>query len=104
MDLSNILQESILNISTQVFLNRLVLFNIISVDEYGLLVKSITRKQQQKNKITKITNFIVKRLNNENAIYHEKFKIFLGYYKDLNVIYRNWETLSMILTVNLDVF
>ena len=104
MDLSNILQESILNISAQVFLNRLVLFNIISLDEYELLENSMAREQQQKKNITTITTFIVERLYNENAIFHEKFKIFLGYHKDLIFIYRKWETLGKIYTVNLYVF
>ena len=94
MDLSKILQESILNISTQVFLNRLVLFNLISPNEYGLLQNSMTREEQQKKNITTITTFIIQKLNNQNAIYHEKFKIFLGYYKDLNFVYRSWETLG----------
>ena len=104
MELSEILQKFILNISTEVFLNRLVLFNLISLNEYELLEKSMAREQQQKTNITTITTFMVERLNNENAIYHEKFKIFLGYYKDLNFVYRTWETLGWILTVNLDVF
>ena len=103
MDLSNILQESIINISSPVFLNRLVFFNIISLNEYGLLENSMAQEQQQKKNITTISTFIIEKLNNENAIYHEKFKIFLGYYQDLKHIYRNWETLSKILTVSLDV-
>ena len=94
MDLSNILQESILNISTQVFLNRLVLFNLISLNEYGILQYSMAREQQQKNNITTTTTFIIQKLNNNNAIYHEKFKIFLGYYKDLNFLYNTWDTLG----------
>ena len=88
MDLSNILQESILNISTQVFLNRLVLFNLISLNEYGILQNS------KKNNITTTTTFIIQKLNNKTAIYHEKFKIFLGYYKDLNFLYHTWDTLG----------
>ena len=94
MDLSNILQESILNISTQVFLNRLVLFNLISLNEYGLLQNSMAREQEQKKNITTTTTFIIQKLNNENAVYHEKFKIFLGYYKDLNFLYHSWDTLG----------
>ena len=94
MDLSNILQESILNITTQVFLNRLVLFNLISLNEYGILQNSMAREQQQRKNITTITTFIIHKLNNKNAIYHEKFKIFLRYYKDLNFLYHTWDALG----------
>ena len=104
MDLRNVLHESILNISTQVFLDRLVLFNIISLDESEILENSMARELQEKKNITTITTFIIEKLYNENAIYHEKFKIFLGYYKDLKFIYRSWETLGKILTVSIDIF
>ena len=102
MDLSKILQECVINISPLVFLNRLVLFNLLSDNEYGTLQDSIAGEQQQKsnNDVSTLTTFIVQKLNNENAVYHERFKIFLGYYLDLKSIYLNWESIGKTLTVN----
>ena len=93
MDLSKIIQESIINISSQVFLNRLVLFNLISDDEYETLQNSIAWEQQHKD-ISTLTTFIVEKMNNEDAVFHERFKIFLGYYNDLKSIYHNWENIG----------
>ena len=96
MDLNTILKESILNISPQVFLNRLIIFNLISDNEYEILQNSTAWEQQQKrNKDTcTLTNFIVQKLNDEDAVFHERFKIFLGYYNDHKYIYHNWESIG----------
>ena len=95
MDLSKILQESIIHISPQVFLNRLVLFNLINNNEYETLKYSTAQEQQQNsNNTSTLTTFIEQKLNNENAVFHERFKLFLGYYNDLKSFYRNWETLG----------
>ena len=89
MDLSKILQQSIVNISPQVFLNRLTLFNLISNNEY----EALQQKSHEDN--SAITSYIIQRLNNETAVYYERFEIFLGYYKDLQSIYQKWEPLGM---------
>ena len=96
MDLSTILKESIISISPQVFLNRLILFNLISDNEYETLQNiSVWEQQQKSNKdISTLTNFIVQKLNDEDAVFHERFKIFLGYYNDLKYIYHNWESIG----------
>ena len=95
MDLSKILQESIIHISAQVFLNRLVLFNLINNNEYETLKYSTAQEQQQNgNNTSTLTTFIEQKLNNENAVFHERFKLFLGYYNDLKSFYHNWETLG----------
>ena len=96
MNLSTILKESIINISPQVFLNRLILFNLINDNEYETLQNSIAwEKQQKSNKDNcTFTTFIVQKLNDEDAVFHERFKIFLGYYNDLKYIYDNWESIG----------
>ena len=96
MDLGTILKESIINISPQVFLNRLVLFNLISENEYETLQNSIAWEQQQKSNkdVYTLTTFIVQKLNDEDAVFHERFKIFLGYYNDLKSIHHNWESIG----------
>ena len=106
MDLSKILQESIINISPQVFLNRIVLFNLISDNEYETLQNSIELEQQLKNNkdFSTLTIFIVQKLNGKDAVFHERFKIFLGHYNDLISIYRNWESIGKSLTRNQDQF
>ena len=105
MDLSNILQESIINVSPQIFLNRLVFFNLISHKENETLQNSITwEKQQKSTDISTITTFMVQKLKSKTAVYHERFKIFLGYYTDLKSFYRNWDTIGKILSVNRDLF
>ena len=94
MDLNNILQDSIIKISPQNFLNRLVLFNLIS-DKEIITLQNRAWQQQHKNKdIYTVASFIRQKLNNQNAVYHERFKFFLGYYSDLKPIYRNWEILG----------
>ena len=101
MDFSKILQESIISISPQLFMNRLALFNLISDNEYGTLQNSVAREQQQKSNkdISALTTFIIEKLNDKTAVYHERFKIFLGYYNDLNFIYRNWDNLGKTIKV-----
>ena len=96
MDLSTILKESIINISPQVFLNRLTLFNLISDNEYQTLQNITAWEQPQKRNKDNctFTTFIVQKLNNEDAVFHERFKIFVGYYNDLKYIYNNWETIG----------
>ena len=97
MNLSKILPETITKISPEIFLNRLVLFNLISNKEIETLQNGIAWEQQKSDKdIYKITTFIIQKLKKQNAVYHERFKFFLGYYSDLNSIYRNWETLGKI--------
>ena len=102
MDLaSKILQESIVNVSHQVFLNRLVLFNLINDKEYETLQSSIAEEQQQNssNKYSTITTFVIQSLKYNTAVYQERFLIFLGCYKDLTSMYRMWDTLSKSHTV-----
>ena len=98
MDVSKILQECIININPQVFLNQLILFNLISDNEYETLQNSTAWEEQQKSN-TALTTFIVLKLNQENAVYHERFKLFLGYYDDLKSIYRNWDSIGRTFTV-----
>ena len=102
MDLNKILQESIMNISPQVVVNRLVLFNLISDNEYETLQDSIAQEKQQD--ISTLTTFIVQKLNDADAVFHERFKIFLGYYNDLISIYHNWGSIGKTLTGNQDQF
>ena len=105
MNATKILQESIINISPPIFLSRLVLFNLISDKEREALQNSLEWEQQQKSNkdVSTITTFIIKKLNDETAVYHERFKIFLGYYTDLKFIYRNWKIIGKkTLTVNLN--
>ena len=102
MDLSSeILQESIINVSPQVFLNRLVLFNLISDKEYETLQNSIAEEQQlnSSNQYSTITTFVIQSLTYKTAVYQERFVIFLGCYKDLTSMYRIWDTLSKSHTV-----
>ena len=95
MDISNILQECIINISPQIFLHRLTLFNLISNREY----ETLQQKSHKDN--STITTFIIQRLNNETAVYFERFNIFLGYYKDLESIYHQWDALGMTHTLSM---
>ena len=106
MNAASILQESIVNISAPIFLNRLVLFNLISDRKREELKNSMEWEQKLKsnNNVSTITTFIIKKLNDETAVYHERFKIFLRYYADLKFLYRNWNIISKTLTVNLDLF
>ena len=106
MNAASILQESVVNISPPIFLNRLVLFNLVSDREREQLHNNIEWEQQQKsnNNISTITTFIIKKLNDETAVYHERFKIFLGYYTDLKFVYRNWNIIGKALTLILDIF
>ena len=96
MDLSTILKESIINISPQVFLNRLILFNLVSENEYETLQNITAWEQQQKSNkdIYTLTTYIVQKLNDDDAVFHERFKIFLGYYNDLKYIYHTWESIG----------
>ena len=96
MDLSSkILQESIINISPEVFLNRLVLFNLVSDKEYETLQNSTAQEQQQNsnNQYSAITTFVIQKLQYETALYQERFKMLLGCYNDLTSMYRTWDTL-----------
>ena len=96
MDVSSkILQESIINISPQVFLNRLVLFNLISDKEYETLRNSTAEEQQQNsnNQYSILTTFVIQKLQDETVMYHERFKMLLICYKDLTSMYRTWDTL-----------
>ena len=106
MDLRKIVQESIINIGPQVFLNRLVLFNLINDNEYETLQTSIALELQQKSNkdISTLTTLIVQKLNDKDAVFHERFKIFLGYYNDLKSMYRNWESIGKSLSGNRDQF
>ena len=42
----------------------------------------------------KITNFLMNKLHNGSLVYHQRFKYFLGYYKDLKPLYFLWESLG----------
>ena len=106
MNAASIIQESIVNISAPIFLNRLMLFNLISDRKREELKNSLEWEQQLKsnNNVSTITTFIMKKLNDETAVYHERFKIFLGYYADLKFLYRNWNIIGKTIAVNLGLF
>ena len=44
--------------------------------------------------ILKLTTFLMNKLQNGSLIYHQRFKYFLGCYKDLKPLYFIWESLG----------
>ena len=96
MEFEKKLQDAITNITPHVFAKRLMLFGLISDNEYQMLLYNITQKQG--NQINSdISQYILQKLHNESSIYYERFKYFLGYYEELGFIYHLWKSISKLL-------
>ena len=98
-ELRSNIQSAITIASSQNFLNRLTLFDLINADEYLMLKRSINKEKELNvhTDIMKLTTFLMNKLQNGSLIYHQRFKYFLGYYKDLKPLYFVWESLGKII-------
>ena len=91
MDFEKKLKDVIKNISPQIFVQRLMLFDLISSKENRMLIT-----HNHVNDIdTEISQLLLNKINND-SVYREKFKYFLEYYEDLQSIYVTWKSLSEI--------
>ena len=72
MNAASIIQESIVNVSAPIFLNRLMLFNLISDRKREELKNSIEweRKLKSNNNVSTITTFIIKKLKECSHVTH----------------------------------
>ena len=77
----------------QPFLKGLMLFDLIDVKENETLQHNIKQKQG-KQIDAEISKFLIHKLINESSIYLERFKYFLGCYKDLRFMLVNWNSFS----------
>ena len=92
-ELKKKLQDVIEKNTPQSFLRRLILFKLISVKDNGTLQYIITQKRG-KQIHEEISKFLINKLINESPVYRERFKYFLGYYKDLRSMYLSWNSIS----------
>ena len=88
-ELKKNLQIAIKSVTPQLFLKRLMLFDLISVKESEMLQQSMTKTQGKEI----ISQFVVNKLHKESSIYYERFKYLLGYYEDLRFMYLKWKSL-----------
>jgi len=94
------LQEIIRKISPEIFLERLRLFNLVTVEENEILNDAVMANEEQNSAaLFQFTSVVLLKLYLQTTVYHERFKLFLGYYEDLQSLYLDWNSLCKILTL-----